>query len=195
MRGPLRTLLAISLATLSTLTERVAATEPSVRLASNKDRRFMSAREGVGIEAPPGWSLSQQSGYNAVLVTLVHPSGARISVAVDRTEAKDAAALADQSRPGFTAQALTIERIGPGPRGGALLDATAAKRDQRIRQLYVVRPLQSGGEGRARRQAVVVTLTAPSRDYALVSGAFDWAIAHLTLETPADADDRADGGR
>src|ERR1700745_2220887 len=103
----------------------------ALALASNRDRRFFSARDGVGVDAPPGWALSQHNGYTAVLVTLVHPGGARISVAVDRAPVTPAAALAEQSRPGLGAQGLTVERVAPGPRGGTLLEAHAAKRDQR----------------------------------------------------------------
>jgi hypothetical protein len=162
----------------------------ALAIASNRDRRFFSAREGVGVDAPPGWVLSQHNGYAAVLVTLVHPSGARISLAVDRATAKDGATLAEQSRPGLGAQGLTVERVAPGPRGGALLEARAAKRDQRLRQLYLVRDV-----GADQRQAVVLTLVTPTANYEAASGAFDWVVAHLALEAPVRPDEKPDGGR
>jgi hypothetical protein len=162
----------------------------AVAIASNRDRRFFSARDGVGVDAPPGWVLSQHNGYSAVLVTLVHPSGARISLAVDRATVKDAAALAEQSRPGLGAQGLAVERVAPGPRGGALLEAHASKRDQRLRQLYLVRDV--GGD---QRQAIVLTLVAPSAELQAASGAFDWVVAHLSLEAPIHPDEKPDGGR
>ena len=83
--------------------------------SSGKERRFFSARQGVGVEAPPGWTLSQHTGYPTVLVALVHPGGSRISLAVDRTTAKDASALVEQSKPGLLAQGLTIERVRARP--------------------------------------------------------------------------------
>ena len=79
----------------------------------------------MGVEAPPGWTLSQHTGYPTVLVALVHPGGSRISVAVDRTTAKDASALVEQNKPGLLAQGLTIERVAPGPHDGVQLEARA----------------------------------------------------------------------
>ena len=157
----------------------------------NKERRFASAREGIAVEAPPGWSLSLHTGYANMLCTLLHPSGSRISLAADRTAVKDAAALAAESRPGLLAQGLTIERVAPGPRNGVLLEARAPRRGQAIRQLYLVRELETPRGG---RQAIVLTLTAPADQLAAATGPFDWVIAHLTLETPVRPDEKPDGG-
>src|SRR6476469_11087975 len=96
--------------------------------SSSRERRFFSARNGVGVEAPPGWTLSQHTGYPTVLVALVHPGGSRISVAVDRTTVKDATALVEQSKRGLLAQGLTIERVAPGPHDGVQIEARAARR-------------------------------------------------------------------
>ncbi|HEY5088646.1 MAG TPA: hypothetical protein VIK30_01685, partial [Polyangia bacterium] len=41
--------------------------------------RFLSTRAGVGLETPPGWSLSLHTGYPDVLCVLIHPGGSRIS--------------------------------------------------------------------------------------------------------------------
>src|SRR5262249_38045482 len=90
----------------------------TARTGSSKERRFFSARHGVGVDAPPGWTLSLHTGYPTVLVALVHPGGSRISLAVDRTAVKDAAALVEQSRPGLVAQGLTIDRVSPGAHNG-----------------------------------------------------------------------------
>lgn len=159
--------------------------------ATSKERRYFSARHGVGVEAPPGWTLSQHTGYPTVLVALIHPGGSRISVAVDRTTAKDAAALVDQSKPGLVAQGLTIERIAPGSHSGMQVDARAARRNQALRQLYIVRSF----DGAPEKQAVVVTLAAPASDLAAASGPFDWVLAHLTLEEPIRPDAKPDAGR
>jgi hypothetical protein len=135
-----------------------------------------------------------------VLVALVHPGGSRISLAVDRTTVKDAAALVEQSKPGLIAQGLTIDRVGPGAHNGVVLDARAAGRKQALRQLYVVRSVPGVPD---ERQAVIVTLATPAAELAAASGPFDWVLAHLTLETPVRPDAktepkpeaRPDGGR
>src|SRR6478752_6404835 len=101
--------------------------------SSSRERRYFSARHGVGIEAPPGWSLSQHTGYPSVLVALVHPGGSRISLAVDKTAVKDATALVEQSKPGLAAQGLTVERVYPGPHSGVQVDARADRRNQALR--------------------------------------------------------------
>ena len=164
----------------------------TARTGSSKERRYFSARHGVGLEAPPGWTLSQHTGYPTVLVALVHPGGSRISLAVDQTAVKDAAALVEQSKPGLLAQGLTIERVSPGPHGGVQVDARAAYRKQALRQLYIVRGVPGGPEG---KQAVVVTLAAPAADLAAASGPFEWVLAHLQLETPVRPDAKPDAGR
>jgi hypothetical protein len=171
----------------------------SAETGGTKARRFFSARQGVGVEAPLGWSLSLHTGYANVLCVLIHPGGSRISLAADRTAAKDAAALVEQSRPGLVAQGLSVDRVAPGPRDGVVLDARSAHRDQAVRQLYLVRAVEGT---RGERQALVVTLTTTLADLPAASPAFDWALAHLTLEPPVRveerpvrSEERADGGR
>jgi hypothetical protein len=169
-----------------------SAAADTTRTGSSRERRFFSARHGIGVEAPPGWTLSQHTGYPTVLVALVHPGGGRISLAVDKTTVKDAAALVEQSRPGLTAQGLTVERVGAGPHSGVQLEARAAKRNQALRQLYIVRTFDAGPDG---KQAVVVTLAAPATELSATTGPFDWVIAHLAFETPVRPDAKPDAGR
>jgi hypothetical protein len=161
----------------------------------NRDRRFFSARAGVGIEAPPGWDLSLHTGYVQVLCLLVHPSGSRISLAVDAAlTARDAAGLAAESRPGLAAQGLEVTGVTPGPRGGVLVDARLPRRNQALRQLYLVRDVAGNPPG---RQAIVLTLTTTPADLAAAGGALDWVIARLDLEAPLRPDDKhehPDGG-
>jgi hypothetical protein len=132
-----------------------------------------------------------------VLVSLVHPGGSRISVAVDQTAVKDANALVEQSKPGLAAQGLTVDRISPGPHNGVQVEARAARRNQALRQLYLVRKIDSGPP--EVRQAIVVTLATAAADLAAATGPFDWVLAHLTLETPvrpeAKAESKPDAGR
>jgi len=168
----------------------------TTRGSSSKERRYFSARQGVGIEAPPGWTLSQHTGYPSVLVALVHPGGSRISLAVDKTTVSDAAALVEQSKPGLAAQGLTVERVYPGPRGGIQIDARAERRNQALRQLYIVRDIDGGRDG---KQAIVLTLAAPFDQLAGATGPYEWVLSHLALETPlrtdSKADSKPDGGR
>lgn len=161
----------------------------TARSGSGKERRYFSVRHGVGIEAPPGWTLSQHTGYPTVLVALVHPGGSRISLAVDQTIVKDAGALVDQSKPGLIAQGLNVERISPGSHNGVQLEARAAQRNQALRQLYIVRSVGAPADP---KQAVVVTLTTPLADLAAASGPFDWVLAHLTFEAPIRPDTKSE---
>ena len=182
------------------LTVGAVARADTTRTTTSRERRFFSARHGVGVEAPPGWALSQHTGYPTVLVALVHPGGSRISVAVDQTTVKDATALVEQSKPGLAAQGLTVDRVAPGPHNGVQVDARATRRNQALRQLYLVRKIDGGPEA---RQAIVITLSTPAADLAAATGPFDWVLAHLTLETPiraeakpdAKAEARPDAGR
>ena len=158
--------------------------------APTRSGAYFSARHGVGVEAPPGWTLSQHTGYPTVLVRCSFTrAAAAISLAVDRTTAKDAAALAEQSRPGLVAQGLDRRPRRPGPRGGVLLDARAARRNQALRQLYIVRDLDGA---RGERQADRAHPDDRAADLAAASAAFDWVIAHLDLEAPVRPDDKPD---
>lgn len=169
-----------------------AALAAGLATAAPRARRFFSAHHGVGIEVPVGWSLSRHTGYPDVLAVLIHPSGGRLSLSVAPTTAATAQVLADESRRGLEAQHLTIGRVGAGARGGVELGATNATRGEALRQLYVVRPVG------AARQGIVLTLAARNDAFAALTPAFDWAVAHLSLETPTGAAELrpagADGG-
>jgi hypothetical protein len=160
-----------------------------VARAALRERRFFSARLGVGIEAPTGWTLSQHTGYPDIIVVLIHPDGSRISVSVAPTPVADARALAEQSRRGLEAQHLSITHVAAGPRGGVLLDARNAARGSELRQLYLVRAVGGG-----KRQAVVLTLAARAETVGVAVTAFDWAVTHLQLEVPAGAVEAPDAG-
>jgi hypothetical protein len=166
-----------------------AAFADTTRTSTSKERRFFSARHGVGVEAPPGWTLSQHTGYPTVVVALLHPGGSRISVAVDHTTLKDATALVDQSKPGLAAQGLTVDKVSPGPHNGVQVDARAARRNQALRQLYIVRKIEGGPDA---RQAIVVTLATPVADLVATGGSFDWVLSHLTLEAPLHTETKTD---
>jgi hypothetical protein len=154
--------------------------------AASRDRRFFSARAGVGIDAPGGWTLSLHTGYPEILCVLLHPDGSRISVSAAPTKAPDAKALAAQSRKGIEAQHLTLAKVSDGPRGGVLVEARGAGKDTELRQLYLVR-----GAGAGKRQGVVVTLSTRAATLGSAGPAFDWAVAHLLLEEPLDTEEAA----
>ena len=103
--------------------------------------------------------------------------------------AQDAAALAEQSRPGLAGQGIEITSVAPGPRGGVVVDARVARRNQALRQLYLVRTVEGNP---AWRQAIVLTLTTTPADLAAAGGSFDWVLARLELQTPVRADDKHD---
>jgi hypothetical protein len=150
-----------------------------------RERQFFSARAGVGVQAPPGWTLSLHTGYPKLLCLLLHPGGSRISLAVDdAATAADAAALAEQNRPALGAQGLDVVSVAPGPRGGALLEARSARHGKLLRQLYLVRAVPWG------RQAIVLTLTTLAAEAGAANGALDWVAAHLDLQPPAPREDR-----
>jgi len=157
-----------------------------------RERQFFSSRAGVGIEAPPGWTLSLHTGYPKILCLLIHPGGSRISLAVDdAVTAADAAALVAETRPALEAQGLQVTAVAPGARGGAQVDARAARRNQQLRQLYLVRSVPWG------KQAIVLTLTTSPASAAAAFGSLDWVAAHLDLQPPVRPDDKRtapDGG-
>jgi hypothetical protein len=188
-----RTVAAFTVAVFVALALSLAARSDGA--SGNRERRFYSARAGVGLEVPPGWSLSAHTGYLDILCLLVHPGGSRISLAVDAAvTAQDAATLADQSRPGLAAQGIEIASVAPGPRGGVLVEARLARRNQTLRQLYLVRTVEGNPPW---RQAIVLTLTTAPTDLASAGATLDWVIARLDLEAPIRPDekhDHPDGG-
>src|ERR1051325_2992715 len=67
--------------------------DTTAHAANPRDRRFASARRGLVIEAPPGWTISEHTGYQETVVLLLHPDGSRISVTAAATTSRDAATL------------------------------------------------------------------------------------------------------
>jgi hypothetical protein len=149
--------------------------------AATRERRFFSARLGVGVEAPVGWTLSLHTGYPEILVVLLHPDGSRISLSAAPTTAADAHALVEQSRRGLEAQHLAITRVANGTRGGVLVDTRGGGRE--LRQYYLARAAGAG-----KRQGVVLTLATRAATLASAGPAFDAAVASLQLELPAGSE-------
>jgi hypothetical protein len=176
-------ILATAAPSLATIPDALAA----------RERQFFSARAGVGVQAPAGWTVSLHTGYPKILCLLLHPGGSSISLAVDdAVTVANAQALAEQNRPALAAQGLEVTALTPGPRGTSQLDARSEHRHQVLRQLYLVRDVPWG------HQAIVLTLTAPAADAGAATGALDWVAAHLDLQPPSPRDDRRehrDAGR
>jgi hypothetical protein len=181
-------------AVLAAIVAATGADAGAIAASSGSAKRIFDTRRGVGIEAPPGWTLSQHTGYPNIIAVLVHPDGSRISIAAAPTAAKDAPALAEENRAGMAAQKLAVTRVAPGPRGGVLVEARATERPEIVRQLYIVRAAAAGAEKANARQAIVVTLVAQSDHLGSAGPAFDWVLARLELETPPATAASPDGG-
>jgi len=141
-----------------------------------KDRRFVSAKVGIGVDAPPGWTFSTHTGYPSVVVLLLHPDGSRISIAASPTPAKSARELVELNRRGLEAQKLSVVSVGAGARGGFEVVARAEARDESLVQLYIVRPVGAGAQ-----QAIVISLIARSEVVATHRPALEWVVTRLAL--------------
>ena len=144
------------------------------------DRRFVSARKGVSVEAPTGWTLSTHTGFPSILVLLLHPDGSRISVSASDTPARDARELAETNRRALEQQTGNAVTARAGARNGVELDGQAAGRLEAIVQLYLVRPFGPDGS----RQAIVLSLVAPQQALALRRADLDFVITKLGLTQP-----------
>jgi hypothetical protein len=152
------------------------------------DRHLTSARHGLSIEAPAGWSLSQHTGYGDTVVVLLHPDGSRISVTAAPTRATDARALFEENRKGLVAQRLVPSDPQPGPRGFVVVDLTSASGPNRLRQLYLVRPTAIGN------QAVVLTLVSKVSTFAEQRSALEFVVTRLELDDPERPAAKESGG-
>lgn len=143
------------------------------------DRHFFSARQGLSVEAPAGWTLSQHTGYGETVVLLLHPDGSRISVTAAPTTARDAASLFEQSRPGLVAQGLAPTGIAAGRRGFLAVDIGGVPNHaERIRQLYLVREIPTG------RQAIILTLVCRAIALPAHASALDFVVDRIGFEDP-----------
>jgi len=143
-----------------------------------RDRHLTSARHGVSLEAPAGWTLSQRSGYGDTVTVLLHPDGGRITVTASMTTAADTRALFEQNRPGLVAQKLLPAPPRPGPRGFLSVGIASPGRPERVRQLYTVRAVPRG------RQAVILTLVCREDLFSQLIAALDFVVERLELDDP-----------
>jgi hypothetical protein len=164
------------LAPLTSFAALLAISGPAA--GATKERRFTSAKLGVTVEAPGGWTMSLHTGYPNIIAVLLHPSGSRLSVAISPTAARSSQELADQNRRGVEAQGLSVGAIGNSSASGIILDAQSPTRDEAVRQYYLVR------ETTPTRQALVVTLTTRKALLASMVVALDFVVSHLALESP-----------
>ena len=143
-----------------------------------RDRHLTSLRHGIAVEAPAGWALSQHTGYGDTVVLLLHPDGSRISVSAADTTAENTSQLYEQNRKGLIAQKLAPAPPQPGPRGFLSVDIATSERPERLRQLYLVRPVPSG------KQAVILTLVARTTTFTVHVNALDFVANRMSLDDP-----------
>jgi hypothetical protein len=148
-----------------------------------KDRRFVSARHGISVDAPNGWTLSTHTGFPNVLVLLLHPDGSRISIAVSETPAATARELAESNRRGLEVQGLKIVGVRAGARDGVEIEAQAAARAETVVQLYLVRALAPTSP----RQAVIVSLITATSSLATHRPALEQVVTKLGMNPVPDA--------
>jgi hypothetical protein len=174
MRGTL------CIALLLCVTHRASAATTS------KDRRYVSARHGLSVEAPTGWTLSTHTGFPSILVLLLHPDGSRISIAVADSQAKTARELADSNSRGLEAQGLKIVSVRAGARDGVEVEAQSAARAETVVQLYLLRTLSTAGP----RQSIVITMMTPTAFLAIHRAPFDYVVTKLGLNPLPEAPSR-----
>jgi hypothetical protein len=173
---PRRALLALVVA----LAVPLSVAGPAGRANSaGKERRYSNTKYGVTIDAPAGWTLSPHTGYPDILIVLLHPSGARISLAAAPTTLAGAQELADQNRRGLEAQGLTVSVVSPAPRGGVIVDAQSKTGADRVRQYYLVRTAEDQS-----RQALVLTLTSPAAVLPTTEPTFTTLVSRLLTDSP-----------
>jgi len=149
-----------------------------------QDRRLISTRYGLQIEAPAGWSLSQHTGFAETVALLLHPDGSRISVTDSKTTARDAADAFEHDRPGLLARGLAPTRAPSAPAGWVAVDLAGKPRPghdhvDKVRQLYLVRDIPGG------RQLVVLTLVCREASFNAAAPALDFVATRLSLQEPA----------
>ena len=169
-------------AALTILTATLAlalAARATTALAAGKERRYSNTKYGVTVDAPAGWTMSPHTGYPDILVVLVHPGGARISLAATNTALAGARDLAEQNRRGLEAQGLTVSNVAPAPRDGVIVDAQSRTGAERIRQYYVIRTAEDQAH-----QALVLTLTTPTPLLPTMLPPFTTILTHLLTDTP-----------
>ncbi|HET6150285.1 MAG TPA: hypothetical protein VFH68_22280 [Polyangia bacterium] len=164
----------------------VCATHHASAATTPKDRRYVSARHGLSVEAPTGWTLSTHTGFPSILVLLLHPDGSRVSLAVADSQARTARELADSNRKGLEAQGLQIVSVRAGARDGVEVEAQSAPRAETIVQLYLLRALSTTGP----RQSIVITMITPTAFLGVHRAAFDYVVSKLGLNPLPEAPGR-----
>jgi hypothetical protein len=156
--------------------------------AEPASRNYVNENLGVRLKAPFGWTVQRESSYARILVSLLHQSGARMTLAVQPLgPSTSPGAFVAGNREAMKKIGFQLEEAKPRL-GGFMLEAKARKGPLRIRQWYTA----SGGIG------YVLTMSADAEHVPRFSTAFDYAISHLEIEPPEPAEPEAsptgDGG-
>jgi hypothetical protein len=184
---------------------RPARGEPS----SPRPRHLSDARWGVGIDTPPGWSVSQRTGFAETVFLLLFPDGSRISLSAEKTAARSSSEVLETNRRALARQGFGGISTATGPGDWRTLDfevpqdggkppqndkprADKPREDNReeldhldrVRQLYLVRP-GSGPAGPAPGISIVLTLTAPARSFPAHLADLSFVVDRITFEAIA----------
>jgi hypothetical protein len=192
--------------TVAALGALPARGEPS----SPRPRHLSDARWGIGIDTPPGWSVSQRTGFAETVFLLLFPDGSRISLSAEKTAAHSSSEVLETNRRALVRQGFGGISTATGPGDWRTLDFEVPEDDgkqpqhdkpktdkadklredhrdppdhlDRVRQLYLVRPGSPAGP--AAGTSVVLTLTAPARSFGAHVADLGFVVERITFEAP-----------
>jgi hypothetical protein len=180
----------------------------------SRPRHLSDARWGIGIDTPPGWSVSQRTGFAETIFLLLFPDGSRISLSAEKTAAHSTSEVLETNRRALARQGFGGISTATGPGDWRTLDfevpEAGGKHPQpdkpkpdkpqpdkpkpdngeeldhldRVRQLYLVRP-GPGPAGPAAGTSVVLTLTAPARSFPAHLADLGFVVERITFEAIA----------
>lgn len=173
-------------------TTGLARAEPSSN-TTRASRHLTDGRWGIAIDTPPGWSVSQRTGYVQTVFLLQFPDGSRISLSAEKTAARSASELLEPNRLALVKQGFAAVSTAAGPGDWRTLDFdipnASRKPDKdehpdpldKARQLYLLRP----GSNPATATSVVLTLTAPARSFAARLPDLAYVAERVAFDAPA----------
>ncbi len=89
---------------------------------SPRPRHLTDARWGIGIDTPPGWSVSQRTGFAETVFLLLFPDGSRISLSAEKTAAHSASEVLETNRRALARQGFGGISTATGPGDWRTLD-------------------------------------------------------------------------
>jgi hypothetical protein len=101
--------------------------EPS----SPRPRHLSDARWGIGIDTPPGWSVSQRTGFAETIFLLLFPDGSRISLSAEKTAAHSTSDVLETNRRALARQGFGGIATATGPGDWRTLDFEVPQDDSK----------------------------------------------------------------